>query len=376
MIGAGVSLAGGLGAARPLAQFCGMDKNISVLRDKPEAYHPKGMVAASAIKGESFAPKASLEELQNLYAMEEKYPELRSLKSLAEKRAYVVKRRDELNREIDALETELRSDPRFKRYDGLKYACEILREMEAWTEASLNIERPEGMSFRRLRKAVAEGRTVYLSGNVNDKAPAHEFEKEVFRFAEVLMIEHDWAGAFQGADVLNSPVKLPYDVSAFEFRVSGRTVIALATQFETDIVFSPAIECGEFWVLAGFVQPASDPLKDTDGWNKLFSLLGSQIRAACIALDAEIATSNVVREPYSSAHGRNSHQPLKPYHVISLVHRIARALPVASGVETGRRVRLHFRRGHWRHFEQHKTWIKWMLVGDPDLGFVDKHYKL
>jgi hypothetical protein len=33
-------------------------------------------------------------------------------------------------------------------------------------------------------------------------------------------------------------------------------------------------------------------------------------------------------------------------------------------------------RGHWRHYERHKTWIKWTLVGDPDLGFVDKHYRL
>lgn len=37
---------------------------------------------------------------------------------------------------------------------------------------------------------------------------------------------------------------------------------------------------------------------------------------------------------------------------------------------------LHFRRGHWRHYGEYKTWIKWMLVGDPELGFVDKMYKL
>lgn len=37
---------------------------------------------------------------------------------------------------------------------------------------------------------------------------------------------------------------------------------------------------------------------------------------------------------------------------------------------------MHFRRGHWRHYQDHRTWIKWCLVGDPDLGFVDKHYKL
>jgi hypothetical protein len=30
----------------------------------------------------------------------------------------------------------------------------------------------------------------------------------------------------------------------------------------------------------------------------------------------------------------------------------------------------------WRHFVSHKTWIKWTLVGDPDLGFIDKEYRL
>jgi hypothetical protein len=43
---------------------------------------------------------------------------------------------------------------------------------------------------------------------------------------------------------------------------------------------------------------------------------------------------------------------------------------------THRSPRLHFRRRHWRHFVNHKTWIKWTLVGDPDLGFIDKDYRL
>lgn len=41
-----------------------------------------------------------------------------------------------------------------------------------------------------------------------------------------------------------------------------------------------------------------------------------------------------------------------------------------------RHVRMHFRRGHWRHYQEHRTWIKWMLVGDPDLGIIEKHYRL
>ena len=42
--------------------------------------------------------------------------------------------------------------------------------------------------------------------------------------------------------------------------------------------------------------------------------------------------------------------------------------------ETGKR--LHFVRGHWRRYEEHKTWIRWRLRGDPDLGFIDKSYRI
>lgn len=350
-----------------------MDKNLSILRGQPEPYHPKAMVAASAIKGGSL-PDASFDDMQILYSFEDKYPELRYIKTLAEKRAFVKSRCADVQRELAGLKAELKSDSRSIRLARLEKGCSVLREVEAWTESDLKIERPEGISFRRLRKAVADGNTVYLAGDAAEEVPSHEFEKEIFRFAEVLLIEHDWGGAFENAEMSNAMVKLPYEVCAFEFKISGRAVIALATQFETDIAFSPAIECSAGWLVAGFVTPLRGLTEGSDGWHDLFNILGSQIRAACIALDAEVATSEVVREPYSSTHGKNAHQPLKPYHVVSLAHRTARPLPL--GTETGRRVRLHFRRGHWRHLDDHRTWIRWMLCGNPDLGFVDKHYKL
>lgn len=73
---------------------------------------------------------------------------------------------------------------------------------------------------------------------------------------------------------------------------------------------------------------------------------------------------------------RRGRLPLADYHVVMLAHRRRlEPLPRDPGAEVTRK-RLHFRRGHWRHYANHKTWIKWMLVGDPDLGFVDKEYRL
>lgn len=75
---------------------------------------------------------------------------------------------------------------------------------------------------------------------------------------------------------------------------------------------------------------------------------------------------------------------------VSLARRNRRAYG-GNGQDTGVHYRLHFRRGHWSHYSnpgageiqftdegylRSKSWINWMLVGDPDPGFVDKHYKL
>lgn len=51
-----------------------------------------------------------------------------------------------------------------------------------------------------------------------------------------------------------------------------------------------------------------------------------------------------------------------------------------SGEHAGRK--MHYRRGHWRHFNKRtragktKTWIKPMMVGDPSLGIIVKDYYL
>jgi hypothetical protein len=321
--------------------------------------------------------KFSFDEIEAIYSLEQKYPELKMLPDSNAKRAYLDKIRSDRASEVAKLNTEIDDLERERRFTA------AMRGLFDWSQDSgIKIERPEGPSFRKMRKAVAEGNSIYFGKEFTGKTPALDFEKDVFRYVEILVIEHDWAAAFKidrpNPDFTRAEVKLPYDVCAFEFKFSGRPVIAIATQIDTEIGFSPAILCGDLWVLTDFVVPLDgfDPGDERNtGIIELLEQIGYQIKAACIALDADVARSDAVREPYSGAPGRNTYRPPKPYHVVSLARRTARSLP-SSNVDTGRRVRLHFRRGHWRHFEDHKTWIKWMLVGDPDLGFVDKHYKL
>jgi hypothetical protein len=351
-----------------------MDKPSSVLHYTS----PRQNSAATAIQ----SPNAtrgrrlglSFAEADSIQDFEERYPEFKTLTDTKARRAFVAKiKAERTGKKLELKDAE-------KRRDRISRKHEAIGNLFDWSQDSgMKIERPDGPSFRIMRKAVAEGHSVYLGQELEGETPALDFEKEVFRFAEIIVIEHDWTSAFQDADLDDAVVKLPYDVCAFEFKFSGRPVIALATQFDQEISFTPAVLCGDLWVLTDFAVPLSgfnahDDERNT-GVIELLEEIGSHIRAACIALDAEVARSDVMRETYSSVHGKNVHQPLKPYHVVSLARR-ARPLSPSPGTDTGRRVRLHFRRGHWRHFEAHKTWIKWMLVGDPDLGFVDKHYRL
>lgn len=292
--------------------------------------------------------------------------------------AFLHRERDGLHREIDELNGTLKSRrEKLRIYDERNDA---LGAMSNWSaESGLQIERPDGPSFRKLRKAVAEGRTAYLGANPLASAPATDFEKEVFRHAEVLVIEHNWAAAFKGANIDDAAIRLPFDLCAFEFKFSGRAVIAFAIQIETEIVFCPAVQMGGLWMLADFVLPLNyDPLDER--LNCMVELVGEltdQIKAACIALDADVAQTDAVREPHSASTGGRNSQPLKPHHIVSLARRRSRVPALDDPSDgTGKRKRLHFRRGHWRHFEDHKTWIKWMLVGDPDLGFVEKEYRL
>ncbi len=307
--------------------------------------------------------------------IEVQYPEIKGMDPKA-KVAFVEKRRAEMI--LEATSADRRLKELNAEMSELKARENQIGDLATWSaESGLKIERPDGPSFRKLRKAVAEGRTAYLGKDPMASAPAVDFEKEVFRHAEILVIEHDWASAFNGANVENASIRLPYDVCAFEFKFAGRAVIAFAIQADTHILFCPAICFGDLWIMTDFVFPLDfDPTDDrTSCMVEMLAVVSEQIKAACIALDADVAEATTVREVHSGS-GSGSSQPLKAHHVVSLANRRARPAALSNGDGTGRRKRLHFRRGHWRHFEANKTWIKWMLVGNPDLGFVEKEYRL
>lgn len=302
----------------------------------------------------------SFEEACSILGMEEKYPELKAM-DRAGKRAFLEERHTHVHRELTANRREL--EQLEKEETLIKRHSAHMNGLIEWMD-SARLEKPGAPHFRDLRAAVASGNTIYINKDVRVETPALDYEKEVFRFAQVMVVEHDWAAAFANADMGDAPINLPYDLCAFEFQYSGIPVIVFATSFAGEIACCHMVKWNGVWTIPAFCSTMG---------NSSVGDIPRQIRAICIALDAGIAYSEVRREKHEGTTGKNS-SPLRDYNVVVLSSR-ARAQAAPSSL-SGKHVRLHFRRGHWRHFGNHKTWIKWMLVGDPDLGFVDKHYRL
>jgi hypothetical protein len=186
----------------------------------------------------------------------------------------------------------------------------------------------------------------------------------------VFVVRHNWAAAFAGTEVAEGEIIAPYERCVFEFKYSDHPLIVLHDSQSggptNEVVFA---ELGDCWFALG---------RPDDELSSLLVDIGAQIRAICISLDAEVTTTEVVRAPakLNQKRAKNGLPLLVDYHVVDLSRRHRIANPAHGGEEPSHHKRLHFVRGHWRHFESHKTWVKWHLRGDPNLGFIDKHYSL
>lgn len=292
------------------------------------------------------------EAMQDIYAN----PEL----TARQKRRLVNKLRRPHLDEIAKLERE---ENRLNHQRVLIEQAKVaLDDFVNWSKGGeITLQKLGESGIHKLADAVEEDRTIWL-------AETPEYEQEVMRLvhdyldtAQTFVVQHDWAAAFKNAQDFDGEVSLPYEKCAFEFRMNGYRLIAFVHDFEKAIF---AMEADGCWVVTA--------IEDNAAW--VGFILG-QIRAICIALDAEVAESEVIRAPHrlNMQREKKGKTPLYDYRIVSLTkrHRIK-----GLGEPTGAKKRLHFRRGHWRHFETHKTWIKWMLVGSPDLGFIDKEYRL
>jgi hypothetical protein len=252
-----------------------------------------------------------------------------------------------------------------------------LRGWVAWAEkrGEYALGRVDQSAWHKVREAHEATKILWGSVDVDGFDSGNNFKIDgsydpyLIHEPQIFLVQHNWAAAFDGAkDFSEGEFPLPFDHCAFEFRLDGRRVFVVTVERNCTVIS----EIGEGWWVASVIGPL-EGVADTKRYPALYKL----IRAICIALDAEVAMTSVTRAPHRLNYQRERQGkfPVNDFHVISLAKRSRiEALPSASD-EPKHHKRLHFRRGHWRHFSDHKTWIKWMLVGDPDLGFIDKEYR-
>lgn len=177
----------------------------------------------------------------------------------------------------------------------------------------------------------------------------------------VFVVENDWRSIL-GDDVSEGDFQLPFEKCAFEYRYSGLSFIVFCEQTEggpvKGSVFCETKNDGWLWL---------GPITDTM-WEQ-------NVRAICVALESEVAEREVVRAPHAlnAKRAKTGKSKMLDFHVVRLCKRF-RAKP-GEPVGHGTKKRLHFCRGHWRHYETSKTWIRWCLKGNPELGFVVKEYR-
>lgn len=258
------------------------------------------------------------------------------------------------------------------------------KSLVAWVNAGdLRLERPETSRLHQFMQDVVTHRCPVFQTRTKH-ADTEDFLRLFGKESHVILIQHDWATAFKGAgDFADGSFKLPYPVCCFEFRLSGKHALICALQEESGhIEAMVAIEHeGAFYPdTQSYSLDGSGCRAAGDGEQSLGGIMGlfaAQVRAACIALDADVVESAVVRAPHAlnQARIKAGKLPIFEHRILSLTRRHRSAAPPLGGQEQRRR-RLHFRRGHWRHYATFKTWVRWTLVGDPDLGFVEKEYRL
>lgn len=197
---------------------------------------------------------------------------------------------------------------------------------------------------------------------------------EILTSLPCFVVKHDWANALSGIfeDKENNVFRLPFPTCLFEFVIEGKCVVTMASE-QSD---------GEIHYL-NFIEFEKDKwfeaAENDEGMIKAFKAIQKQIAAICVALGSKIAEHKQVEAvaALNKKRLKNGKTPIKSYHVVDLSARFRDKTKKAVSAQPSERKspRLHWRHGHWRRIpDKSPIWIEWMLVGNIDLGFVDKHY--
>ena len=265
------------------------------------------------------------------------------------------------------------------------WADKIVARCPGPAYANPNIMFETGTAFQRIT-----GSKLYrLAASIpilkeEGKIPKHHMFWHIKSY-QSFVVEHNWLEAFRNAENFHPPIdgdfKLPYERCVFEFNFLGKRVFYFARVHNDVLKIDDAmIEIKDSFLSLSAIRDDLPGSTIKTYINFMIAAFFFHTRAICIALEGEAAICETIKIPPKLARSRERRGkiPMNNYSVVRLTNRKHYEYdhsPDTADHEKQRK-RLHWRRGHVRHYETYNVWIKWQLVGNPDLGFIHKHYRL
>jgi hypothetical protein len=177
-------------------------------------------------------------------------------------------------------------------------------EFAAFLNGDFVLVRPPRAAFDRFNE-------LQMGGKDGEESEGLLRLRTIFRQCHRFLMTHDWAGAFAGDrdfDDRGSEFRLPAPNCCFDFYVSGSHVLALISEQAISVNGSLAPTDGTDHFLLGiqsisrnWMVVGQNGAPDAfDGEARLFAFIFKNIKATCVALEAEIAETEVVRAPINS----------------------------------------------------------------------------
>ncbi|MAW89353.1 MAG: hypothetical protein CMJ42_22770 [Phyllobacteriaceae bacterium] len=245
-----------------------------------------------------------------------------------------------------------------------------------------------GRDAKNSKHKVAEFLEAAVLSNQFDIANIQSIADD-FTAAPHFIFDFDWTAVlrrFEGVTGAVSP--LPYPKMTAEMTVNGVRVYALMTE-PTDPVDVAAMylfaELDHMRAIGAFahergewhLQGPTNRLKPTFASfiNKVANTFFDQAIAVSIFEQAGIVDTPLFKasEKLNSKRLQSGRAPISDYHLVRICRRQERDAANVNRSYKGV-VRLHLRRGHWVSAHGKRFWRKWSLVGNPDLGFIEKAY--
>jgi len=271
-----------------------------------------------------------------------------------------------LHRAIDDERLELKKQRAIiKIKEAELCALRALKEFEIYCEENgIMLDKNGQPRAHNIIEAAKAGKIIITEEDFLD-IPHDDIELLVNK-AQKFLVQTDFAALISDETFNNADFRLPYQHCMFEFVINGRPMVNIC--FDIDGVKNciALVKSNDYWWMV------AKEGADVNYCNYMWM----QIQSMCIAIEAEIVDKEIVTAPQriNESRERKGKQKISDYHVVTLAKRFYARSSSNSG-ESLYRQRLHFRRGHWRHYDDTKIWIKWCLAGDPSLGFINKHYR-